>query len=1436
MKRLRRLNGLPIWQNYPAARWTAAVLAVLLLVTTVITSGAFLAQAFNHPTTAHRVAQPKDVTDQAKKEGQWFVQSHVGKSKPAADARTKAQAQAAHMPVSPLGANPQRGATNPNVLSQAAGTWIPVGPNTFDSGAPVNGGFGVNSGRVTALAVSPSSSNEIWLGAADGGVYHSTDGGAHWTSISDTTQVSINGTPQAWPALAIGAIAVDPGNASTIYVGTGESNFNGDAYWGVGIFKSTDDGATWTELGGSQFAGLGFAKIAVDPHNSSNVIAAVGQSYANSFNFLNGGVPFGTALANMGIWQSTDGGAHWTQVISDSGDNIYGTDVVFDPFHNGVVYAGLGNVFSINAPDAGVYFSTSSGNASTWQQYTSIVPSGMLVERVGLGISQDGNTLYAAMADNDFNELASNAPNFGRLLNHAVYALDASSGAATGAWSSIDVSGVPTMVTDNGEFQWWYDLYVAVDPTDSKTFYVGGVDIFQATNGAASACTTAPCADWNNITDAYNTGSTHPDEHAMVFFSPTSRSFYFGNDGGIWSGKNTGAASFADLNNTGLNDAQFYGGSIGEQGASAQLYGGAQDNGEIQYATSLPAIGSADPQWTEVFGADGGKTAVDFTNNARVVEEYVEGDVHTSTNGGANWTESISGLCIPFNPPPPLPPGCDPVHSPDKSNFITPLVMSQSNPSTLFLATDRVYKSTNFATSWTVISPKLDSFPCTTGTCDNPLSAVAVAKSNNNVIYAGDDDGDVYHTTNGGSSWSALKFPNGGLAATGMVTSLAVDPTNSNVVYATFAGFAGSSEGTHQVFTSTDGGNTWSNISASLPNIPFEAVTVSPANHNMVVLGSDAGIFVSTNAGSTWAVLGTGMPNAAINDVFFNHTGSEIFVATHGRSMYEFTLPHIGTAPAALAATAAPNSTTQQTLTISNPGTGPLNWTMSGVPSWLSLSATSGIVQAGGHQNLTATFDSTGMAVHSAHTATLTIHDPHADNDGVTVPVTLAAVNVSTQWYFAEGATTNNFQTYLTIANPNNATAHVHVEYFLDTGANIGKDYVIAPNNRTTPNVNGDIGPGHAVSMTVTSDIGVVAERPMYFNYHGIPGGTDVLGATSLSANFAFGYVDTTANHTTFFTILNPDANNAMDAQLALYPAAGGTPITFTKTIAKASRGTIRVNTEVPGLPAGTYSATITLVQQGTSTPQNGLVERPMYLIDGTSHYTGSADVIGVSGTQTTWYFAEGATGSTFFERYILSNPCLPTAAGGCGATPTANATVTFFKPDGTTGAASEQLTAGQQKVVDVNSVLGQGVSNSATVTSDHPILAERFMSFAYHGIPGATDVLGATSPSYVFDFAEGSASSSFTEFLTIENPTSQAATVTVAFLPAGGSPWSAFTRVYTVAPNSRFTLRANDIVPANSSFSLAVEANTPIVAERPMYFTYHGTDTGGSDIIGYQP
>ena len=135
-----------------------------------------------------------------------------------------------------------------------SGHWRPLGP------APVMYNGRAYTGRVTALAVSPSNSNVVWLGAADGGVWESTDGGAHWTPKFDSA-----------PIQAVGAIAIDPSHANTIYVGTGEANNNADALWGEGVFKSTDGGSTWTRYGMSSFGTGAVARIAVDPFNSADV-------------------------------------------------------------------------------------------------------------------------------------------------------------------------------------------------------------------------------------------------------------------------------------------------------------------------------------------------------------------------------------------------------------------------------------------------------------------------------------------------------------------------------------------------------------------------------------------------------------------------------------------------------------------------------------------------------------------------------------------------------------------------------------------------------------------------------------------------------------------------------------------------------------------------------------------------------------------------------------------------------------------------------------------------------------------------------------------------------------------------------------------------------------------------------------------------------------
>jgi outer membrane protein assembly factor BamB len=428
-------------------------------------------------------------------------------------------------------------------------------------------------------------------------------------------------------------------------------------------------------------------------------------------------------------------------------------------------------------------------------------------------------------------------------------------------------------------------------------------------------------------------------------------------------------------------------------------------------------------------------------------------------------------------------------------------------------------------------------------------------------------------------------------------------------------------------------------------------------------------------------------------------------------------------------------------------------------------------------------------------------------------------------WYFAEGHVGGGFTEYLTLANPNSATADVWVKYLLGNGASIYRGYTVGANARATVNLSTVVSGEQDVSMVVEANQPIVAERPMYFTYNGsvpIPSGTDALGATALATAYAFGYLDTNANHFTYLTILN-QTSSAMTVT-ARYFSASGVETDRTHTVGAHSRGTIYVNGE--GLAAGSYSALVHLSQPG-------LVERPMYLVDSVTGRTGAADVVGVSGPSARWDFAEGYTGAGFSERYILASP-------GGGAT---HATVTFYRDHATPVTASVSIPANGQTVVDASSVLGTGVNNSASVQADTPIVAERFMSFLYtatvgdsttSSIPGATEVLGATQVGTRYVFAEGNTAGTFAEYLTVENPsTTSAASLTVTFLPANGA--APTVRNYTVAPATRFTLFTGTVM-GQQSFAMSVSASQPVVAERPMYFTYGPGNPGGTGVVGYQP
>ncbi len=809
--------------------------------------------------------------------------------------------------VSPLPDNPLQGkqpASSPmgqlqqhmkqDLIPADAGQWQPLGPQPINEPP-----WQLDSGRITAEGVNPSNPNDVWVGAADGGLWHSTSGGGNWQPVPTAVAVPVLGgiTISSFP---IGAITIDPnrGNPYTIYAGTGEANGQVDALWGDGVLISTDGGTTWslsdTNANGNTpaFDGMGIGKIVVDP-GTMNGIRQNNVLLLTTVTVANPGPPTGPASTtnNNGIWQSTNFGATWNPVKgqtlpSGNWGSTPGTDVLFDPSDatGQTAYAGLAGYMNVSGSSnsAGVYKSTDEG--ATWNRIeVAPLPFGNTVGRVSLGISQNGQKMYVVMADQN-----------GHLLGNGIY-LSANNGAA---WQTQ--AEPAAMVNNNG--QWWYDSYVAVDPADptGKIAYIGGVDIWWTENGGS----------FNNLTLVFRNPPrqpVHPDQHALAFngkVGPGGHTFfYIGNDGGAWGAYYTQDLKihFNSLNVGGLNISQFYAGGIGEIGAAAQLYGGSQDNGVDQY----PPGSTGAVQWNEAHGGDGGSIAVDYTNNAVVYAEvHVERGnarspgIYQSTDGGATWNPANTGI-----------------NRRDPTSFLVPLVMSPNNNMELFTGTDKVYRTTDGATGWNNISGVLD------GT--TPISALAVAPSDDNYVYAGDNAGRVFVTTNANTThtWTQVTPAN---TTGGKVTSIAVDPTNPQVVYVTYSKFA-TGAGQHVFAGTLQPGPpvsiAWTDISAGLPNVPFDSalvvnsgVTPSCNAGKWLVVGSDIGVWCSVVPGNggkwNWQPLGSGLPSVAIDQVFANHTDTKLFLATHGRGMWTLPLPACApTGAERLTGTATVNST-----------------------------------------------------------------------------------------------------------------------------------------------------------------------------------------------------------------------------------------------------------------------------------------------------------------------------------------------------------------------------------------------------------------------------------------------------------------------------------------------------------------------------------------------
>lgn len=716
-------------------------------------------------------------------------------------------------------------------------SWTSLGPTNINAGEPV-------SGRITGLAADPTNASVIYAATAGGGVWKTSNGGASWTETTDNE-----------PTLVIGAIAVAPSNPQVVYAGTGEANYGpskqsisrANVFSGDGILVSTNGGGAWGPLEGtSDFYRRTISRIVVNPQNPDIVYVAVGAVAAD-------GLP-----GNTGIWESTDGGTTWADTTASISTTAAFSDLAIDPDNGQILYAAVGDPYGSDLAN-GVYISTNGG--ADWSRSGNF-PTGTdpNLGRITLAMSpSDPTTLYASIAE---------AGPYAHLYNF----LKTTDGGQI--WTSL-LSKTPDyfdpgITLANGEqiASGDYDTSLAVDPGNPNIVYAGGVassyyDFMQSTDGGQN---------WNSIVTDVNGQSLHGDEHAIAF--DANGLLLDGNDGGVWRLEDNDPNSIVWQNlNTNLGTVQFEAIALSPDNPNIAL-GGSQDNGTEVFDDSTV--------WTETDGGDGGKVVIDPQNpqimyhDSSIVSFSSDYFVEKSVDGGQDFNPITNGLqnLLPSN-----------------TVYYPPLVIDPTNDSRLLLGATSVYETDDGGTDWHPISePGSNGWTGTSAAVD----AIAIAPSAPNTIYA-TAGGYVFVTTDDGFVWQNTGIPANPSSGTGFtndIASLAVSPINSQLVFAVRDSYTGSSAG--HVYESTNGGQSWIDISGKLPDAPVNSVVFDDRT-NYIYIGTNNGVYVSADNGTTWASFGGGLPNARVTQLALDPSDNILAAGTYGRGMWEIVVPSAAT-------------------------------------------------------------------------------------------------------------------------------------------------------------------------------------------------------------------------------------------------------------------------------------------------------------------------------------------------------------------------------------------------------------------------------------------------------------------------------------------------------------------------------------------------------------
>jgi len=655
-------------------------------------------------------------------------------------------------------------------------------------------------------------------------------------------------------------IELQPGNSQIIYVATAAG----------GVFKSINSANSWEPIFDSE-ASMSIGDIAISESDPNIVYVGTGEANAGGGSLAYDGtgiyksidagenwtliglensgsigrmvvhpqnpdILYVAAMGRLfsdgsqgGVFKTENGGQSWEQklFISDSTGAI---DIVLNPNNPDIVYAAMWERVrrpdrrSYGGPTSGIYKSFDGGE--NWTELTNGLPTNSSDKgRIGIDISKSNpDVLYAVYADS-----IGYFQGMYKTLNAGESWINAGNGIDPDAYAS---------------YGWWFGR-VKVDPLSYNTAYLIGFFPYKTTNGGSS---------WNNI----STWTVHVDQHAMAIDPVENNKVYLGNDGGFYTSVN-GGNTWAW--NEKLPITQFYSCEIDEQNPE-RIYGGAQDNG-----TNRTLSGNFD-DWENIFGGDGFRVLVNPIENNYVYAESQYGGLGRSTNGGSSFSTAVNGIT-----------------GNNRFNWNSPLIFDPQNPTTLYFASQKLYKSTNNAASWTAVSGDLTNGQANGNITFNTITCISVSPLDQDYIYTGSDDGSVYFTPDGGLNWNKISDD----LPERWISSVAADPFNKSKVYVTLSGYRWDEYIPH-VLMSENNGETWMDISGNLPEGPVNEIIIDPEKPSYLYVATDMGVYYSSSDGETWDIASSGMPIIVVTDLRLHNPTRTLFAATYGRGMYKLDL------------------------------------------------------------------------------------------------------------------------------------------------------------------------------------------------------------------------------------------------------------------------------------------------------------------------------------------------------------------------------------------------------------------------------------------------------------------------------------------------------------------------------------------------------------------